>query len=137
MTKHTYDGRRSRLALLIAWLLVGGMTATPLGGGAFAQGLLDEDNQYDFTLRDGTEVRVLGAPPPFGSKVPSKDYYFLPTNLRLASRSDGTPQFLFLKYVSEEEEAQGGLEGAVLHFLMEWGLTADQERELQNQLARV
>ncbi|UCC84612.1 MAG: hypothetical protein JSW46_06730, partial [Gemmatimonadota bacterium] len=43
----------------------------------------------------------------------------------------------FLKYVSEEEEAQGGLEGAVLHFLMEWGLTADQERELQNQLARV
>jgi len=67
--------------------------------------------------------------------VPTKDYYYLPVNLRLSKRVDGTPEFLFLKFTTEEREADGGVSGAIMHFLMEWGLTPDQERELRSKLA--
>lgn len=52
-------------------------------------------------------------------------------SVRLSKRVDGTPEFMFLKYTSDETDApQGGL----LHFLVEWGLTATQEEELQTKL---
>ena len=62
------------------------------------------------------------------------EYYYLPANLRLSKRTDSTPEFLFLKYTTEETVEAGGVQGALMHFLMEWGLTADQEKELQAKL---
>lgn len=66
----------------------------------------------------------------------SRNYYYLPVNLHLSSRPDGTPEFLFLKFTTEEREDQGGVSGALMHFLMEWGLTKEQEAELAVELKK-
>ncbi|MCI4670724.1 MAG: hypothetical protein MRZ79_21495 [Bacteroidia bacterium] len=64
----------------------------------------------------------------------SGEYFYLPTNLRLAKGPDGTPNFLFLKYTTDEKADAGGTQGALMHFLMEWGLTSEQEQEAQQKL---
>ena len=95
--------------------------------------VLDYENKRTITLSDGTAVTLFGqATKEQGGKTGK--YYYLPTNLRLATREDGTPQFLFLKYTTEERADQGGVNGALVHFLMEWGLTPEQEQELKNRL---
>lgn len=68
--------------------------------------------------------------------VVTNNYYYLPTNLHLSARPDGTPEFLFLKYTTEARETAGGVNGAIMHFLMEWGLTKEQEAELQVELKK-
>jgi hypothetical protein len=54
--------------------------------------------------------------------------------MRLSKKDDGTPQFLLLKYTTDEKADVGGVQGALMHFLMEWGLTPAQERELEQKL---
>ena len=55
---------------------------------------------------------------------------YAPFNLRIAER-DGDPQFTFLAYRRDDaDEIQGG----ILHLLLTWGPTKDQERELSKQL---
>jgi len=68
---------------------------------------------------------------------PAKDYYYLPTNLHLSQRPDKTPEFLLLKFTTEERAAEGGVSGAIMHFLMEWGLTPAQETELADKLKAI
>ena len=61
------------------------------------------------------------------------EYYYIPPagSVRLSKRADGTPEFMFMKYTTDEVRApQGGL----LHFLVEWGLKTVQERELEEKL---
>ena len=70
----------------------------------------------------------------FAAPKQEKEYYYLPTNLHLSQRPDKTPEFLFLKFTTEEREEQGGVSGAIMHFLMEWGLTPQQENELRAKL---
>lgn len=65
---------------------------------------------------------------------PSQKYYYLPPGLHLSQRPDGTPEFLFLKFTTEARETEGGVSGALMHFLVEWGLTPQQEQELQAKL---
>lgn len=108
---------------LLALLLVAALPRPASGQ------LLDDENRYTFQLRDGTQVVVLGTASPLGSRTPSLQYFYLPTNLRLARQPDGTPEFLFLKYTSDS-----GMQGGLLHFLMEWGLTAAQQQELKGLL---
>lgn len=68
-------------------------------------------------------------------KAKDNEYYYLPANLRLSRRADtGVPEFLFLKYVTEEREDQGGISGALIHFLMEWGLTEEMRKECESIL---
>ena len=62
------------------------------------------------------------------------NYYYLPPGLHLSQRPDGTPEFLFLKFTTEAREAQGGVSGALMHFLVEWGLSPKQEAELKAKL---
>jgi len=93
-------------------------------------------------LADGTKVNlVLDSGDVKGASVTrlvagggGRRYYYLPTNLRLSQRADGVPEFLFLKFTSEARETAGGVNGALLHFLMEYGLTAAQEEELRGKL---
>lgn len=61
-------------------------------------------------------------------------YYYLPPGLHLSKRPDGTPEFLFLKFTTEAREDQGGVSGALMHFLLEWGLTPQQEQEVKTKL---
>lgn len=64
----------------------------------------------------------------------TQKYYYLPPGLHLSQRPDGTPEFLFLKYTTEARQDQGGVSGALLHFLVEWGLSPKQEAELKAKL---
>lgn len=100
--------------------------------------VLDSENKVGLTLSDGTQVIAYGRANTASSTSYGKfsnEYYYLPTNLRLSKKPDGTPEFIFVKYTTEEEAAAGGVQGALMHFLMEWGLTPEQEKELQNQIA--
>ncbi len=65
-------------------------------------------------------------------------FYYLPpgNSLRLSKRKDGNPEFLFVKYTSDESEEEGGVQGGLLHFLMEWRLTQAQERDLRRQVKK-
>lgn len=94
---------------------------------------VEYDGRRELTLKDGTKVILL---PTLDSTPTKPKYYYLPTNLHLSQNADGTPQFLFLKFVTEKSEAQGGVSGALLHFLMEFGLSAAQKDEAQTQLRK-
>jgi hypothetical protein len=109
----------ARTAIAAALALLAGASATRAA-------VLDDGNRVTMTLKDGTSVTLIGEATS-APGVRGRRYYYLPANLRLARRADGTPEFLFLKYTSER---QGAASGGLIHFLMEWGLTPEQEAEL-------
>ncbi|AEE49551.1 hypothetical protein [Haliscomenobacter hydrossis] len=94
---------------------------------SYAQ-LLNYDNKVDLVLSDGTNLVL------YGADAKPNEYYYLPVNLRLAQRPDGVPEFLFMKYTTEQRADAGGVQGAIMHFLMEWGLTAPQLADAQSKL---
>src|SRR6266542_1305597 len=120
-----------RLRRWLSLLAVVGLIVAPR---LVAAQLFDDNNRYTIRLHDGTQVVLVGVAPPLGSSTPTNQYYYLPTNLRLSrSARDSAPEFLFLKYTTDT----GGVQGGLLHFLMEWGLTAAQQQEAQQRLNEV
>ena len=97
--------------------------------------ILDSENKLAVVLKDGTHVILYGKAKSLSDEM-TKDYYYLPVNPKLSFRPDGTPEFLFTKFTTEERADNGGVSGALLHFLMEWGLTPDQEKELKGILEK-
>lgn len=91
--------------------------------------ILDSENKITVVLKDKTTVTLYGQAATLSDNK-TKNYYYLPCNLRLSKKPDGTPQFLFLKFTSDERNATGVTQGGLLHLLMEYGLTKEQEREL-------
>lgn len=91
--------------------------------------ILDSENKITVVLKDKTTVTLYGQAATL-SDAKTQNYYYLPCNLRLSKKPDGTPQFLFLKFTSDERNATGVTQGGLLHLLMEYGLTKEQEREL-------
>ena len=121
----------NRLLLLIGCILSGILNS-------FSQ-ILDSENKVGITLSDGVQVIAYGRANTASSSSYGKfsnEYYYLPTNLRLSKKEDQTPEFIFVKYTTEENAAAGGVQGALMHFLMEWGLTPAQEAELQKKIAQ-
>lgn len=105
-----------------------------------AQGL-DANNMITIVLDDGTKVNLIGkalsmeaSQTIYGTNKASNEYYYLPANLRLSQKADGTPEFLFVKYTTEKDASAGGVQGALIHFLVEWGLTADQLKQAELKL---
>src|SRR4051812_1986260 len=97
--------------------------------------VLDYENRIDVVLADGTNVTMFGRDKALGSTQLNGEYFYLPVGLRLSKKLDGvTPEFLFMKYTTEQKADQGGVQGAIMHFLMEWGLTPAQEKEAQKLL---
>src|SRR5262245_6474490 len=98
--------------------------------------VLDDENRLTVTLADGTAITLIGEATPLSAQKTS-NYYYLPSSslLRLAKQPDGTPQFLFLKFTTEQRADKGGISGGLVHFLMHWGLTPEQETELKAKLA--
>ena len=105
--------------------------------------LLEYGSNVNITLDDGTVVNCIrqmsdemitldkdGKPNPL---KPMNNYYYLPCNLRLGLRPDAVPEFLFTKFTTE---SRTGVSGAIMHFLMEWGLTQDQQKELDAALQK-
>lgn len=97
--------------------------------------IVDDTNKLSLTLSDGTQVVLYGQASSLSDRK-SKNYYYLPVSLRLGQKPDTTPEFLFLKYITEEKEADGGIGGALLHMLMEWGLTPAQQKEVEQILQK-
>jgi hypothetical protein len=88
---------------------------------------LASDRRISVVLEDGTNVVLYGAAGrPRNGKI---DYYYLPPALRLTTNQAGKPEFLFMKISNDDRD---GLSGALLHFLVGWGLRDDQEEELTN-----
>ena len=79
-------------------------------------------------LRDGTPVTLIRGVEDEGA---SRAYRYLPANLTIARRRDGVPEFSFLAY---REDSTGPIVGGIMHLLLRWGLTEDQEAELQRAL---
>ncbi len=91
----------------------------------------------DITLSDGTVVRCYPAAT-VDPNVISRNWYYLPTSPHIARDARGVPQFSLIKFVSDKSKEQGGVEGAVLHFLVEFGLSPEQKKELERKFkARV
>ncbi len=89
----------------------------------------------DLKLKDGTTVRCFSA----ATKDPAKkssNYYYLPTNPRISRDADGTPKFSMVRFVTDKTKADGGAEGAIIHFLFEYGLTKQQQMETAKLLKK-
>ena len=95
--------------------------------------ILDAQNKVTVALESGIQVTMYGRAKTLDNGF-TGEYYYLPTNLRLSKRDDGVPEFLFLKYTTEQRADAGGVQGALMHFLMEWGLTDAQMTEAQAKL---
>ena len=54
---------------------------------------------------------------------------------QIRDAAGGRPKFVLLNFTTNELKEQGGVNGAILHFLMEWGLTPSQEQEVRAKLA--
>lgn len=92
---------------------------------------LAADRRVSMVLEDGTDVLLYGAAGPASGAI---EYYYLPTELTVSTGEAGRPEFLFMKFISDEAEDTGGVSGAILHFLVEWGLTPEQEEEIAQRL---
>jgi hypothetical protein len=116
-----------RIPLTISFLLLAAL------GSLLSAQVLDSENKLTITLKDQTKVTLYGQASSL-SDAKTNNYYYLPCNLRLSRKQDGTPEFLFLKFTSDERNATGVTQGALLHLLMEYGLTKAQETELSGIL---
>ena len=101
----------------------------------FAQEL-DSENRLSVALNDGTQVVLYGKAGK-SANTRTNEYYYLPANLRLSKNASGEPEFVFLKYVTDAREDAGGVSGALMHFLMEWGLTNEQSKELSEKIKQL
>ncbi len=89
--------------------------------------VLDNEQRISVKLDDGTDV-VLYAEAGSSS---TKKYFYLPPRLTIAVSDDDRPEFLFMKFITDATLENGGVSGAILHFLVKWGLTTEQEAELR------
>jgi hypothetical protein len=107
----------------------------PLSG--MAQQNLDFNSKTLVTLNDGTAITLYAQTVGSGSAAKAgKNYYYVPTQAMISKNPlTQVPEFLFLKYVTEEREDQGGVNGALMHFLMQLGYTKEQLAELQTKMA--
>ena len=96
----------------------------------FAQRLAYE-SMREVVLSDGMNVTL------FKSRDGNKWRYLPPSRtIRLGERDNGTPEFLYTKFTTEDRVEQGGIQGALLHCLLEWGLTEEQREELDEKVAQ-
>ncbi|MFP3869527.1 MAG: hypothetical protein ACLFVT_01425, partial [Syntrophobacteria bacterium] len=89
----------------------------------------------DLKLKDGLTVRCF----PEATRSPqitSKKYYYLPANPHVARDPDGTPKFSMIRFVTDKTKEAGGAEGAIIHFLVEYGLSKAQQQELAKALKK-
>ncbi len=90
----------------------------------------------DITLKNGNVVRCLPAATNDPNR-PSKNYYYLPTSPRVARGPDGVPKFSLIRFVTDKTKEAGGVDGAIIHFLAEYGLTPKEKQELKMALRKM
>lgn len=101
-----------------------------------AQQNLDFNSKTIVNLNDGSVITLYAQTEGSGATAKGgKNFYYVPTQAMLSKNPQTqVPEFLFLKYVTEEREDQGGVSGALMHFLMQLGYTKEQQAEMQAKL---
>jgi hypothetical protein len=89
--------------------------------------VVDRSGICTFLLPDQTEVTVIR-----GLSDDAATYYYLPSHLRISENEDHVPEFSFMTY---KDDNGAEIKGSILHLLMYWGLTKQQEKHLQKQLS--
>lgn len=94
------------------------------------------DSKVSFALNDGNMITLYAQVTGSGSAAhASKNYYYLPTQVQLARDiRTKVPEFLFLKYLTDQRDDQGGVSGALIHFLMQVKFSPEQLTEIQSKL---
>jgi hypothetical protein len=61
------------------------------------------------------------------------EFYYLPVNLRVSINQNNQPELLYMSWDSDNQksEPQG-----ILHWILTWGLTVAQEKEIQERLVK-
>lgn len=77
-------------------------------------------------LGDSLEVELVSL---FNTENNRPEYYYLPNNLRVSVNHQSQPELLFMAWDRESDRIQG-----IMHWVLTWGLTADQESEVQHLL---
>jgi hypothetical protein len=88
---------------------------------------LDESTRKDIQLPDGIRITVFASAGDIGK------YYYIPSTLQLAG-TDSRPEISLLTYRHGDN---GPFEGGLLHFLMQWGLTPEQEQMASESLKQL
>jgi hypothetical protein len=108
--------RKTVIAGLVIILQVGVSTSR-----LSAEVLLDSDpveTEFAFLLRDHAE---------------EKGFYYIPKAPRIAQWPDGKPKFTLIQYARTGKDISGGL----LHFLVTYGLTAEERDAVQQELQTI
>jgi hypothetical protein len=87
----------------------------------------DKSELFSVPLKDGTKVWLVKG---LQQSTPHV-YYYLPVRLRISQRVDRMAEFSFMPYRANEN---GPFEGAILNFLLVWGLTAEEEKTVEREL---
>jgi hypothetical protein len=66
--------------------------------------------------------------PTYSDNFDFHPYHYLPVNMRV-SEKNGAPEFSFLTY---KKDVSSEIEGGLLHFLLTWGLSSEQETLLDS-----
>jgi hypothetical protein len=88
--------------------------------------LLDSNIQHPVSLNDGARVILIPS-----AEEPTH-YYYIPETIQLSTRK-GIPEASLLFY----RDNDNGFDGGIMHVLLTWGLTADQERAVRHQLLKI
>jgi hypothetical protein len=116
-------------------LAISPVLTIPSGDAAKEVGGIQYGRHVDVKLTDGTTVRCFPTATSDPQKT-SKNYYYLPTNPHVSKHPDGLPKFSLIRFVSDKTKEAGGVEGAVLHFLVEYGLDSAQQQETAKLLQK-
>lgn len=63
-----------------------------------------------------------------------KGWYYLPAEPRVAMKSATLPEATFVKFITDEAEGKNSAEGGIFHVMVTYGLTPEEEKELEAAL---
>ncbi|WP_143569714.1 hypothetical protein [Tenacibaculum agarivorans] len=92
--------------------------------------VLDARKEFSIVLSDSTQLKVFKKAGSFDEV--SDEYYSLPSHLKFSVNQKKEPEFSFLTYSD-----RGGSQSGILHFLMSWGLSLSQRKEVQTALEKI
>ena len=116
-------------------MTIGPSLTVPSSSAVKETGGIQYGRHVDVKLKDGTTVRCFPAATRDPEKT-SKNYYYLPANPHVSKHPDGTPKFSMIRFVTDKAKEDGGAEGAVLHFMVEYGLDQRQVNEVSKLLKK-
>jgi len=93
---------------------------------SFAQQLI-ENSKLSLCLNNGIEVECYES---FSFNTKSNEYYYLPTKLHFTETKSGDKSLSLLIYKDKNDK----IEGAIMHWLLSWGLSSVEKNELSNLL---